>query len=89
MALLLDARGQEAHRGNRGHGRSRPNDWRITSARLDDMFLPRAEAAYYGHRILGCLHIRPIIDLKQEPEVEKLRSIAEQVSDLVLEFGAP
>ena len=47
----------------------------------------RFEAAYYGHASVGCLHIRPIIDLKQDPEVEKLRSIAEQVSDLVLEFG--
>ncbi|HEU5395050.1 MAG TPA: anaerobic glycerol-3-phosphate dehydrogenase subunit C, partial [Candidatus Methylomirabilis sp.] len=44
-------------------------------------------AAYYAHASVGCLHIRPIIDLKQEPEVEKMRSIAEQVSDLVLEFG--
>ncbi|MCI0370377.1 MAG: anaerobic glycerol-3-phosphate dehydrogenase subunit C [candidate division NC10 bacterium] len=44
-------------------------------------------AAYYAHASVGCLHIRPIIDLKQAPEVEKMRSIAEQVSDLVLEFG--
>jgi FAD/FMN-containing dehydrogenase/Fe-S oxidoreductase len=44
-------------------------------------------AAYYAHASVGCLHIRPIIDLKQEPEVEKMRSIAEQISDLVLEFG--
>ena len=57
-------------------------------ARLDDIVRSHgAEAAYYGHASVGCLHIRPIIDLKQEPEVEKLRSIAEQVSDLVLEFG--
>jgi FAD/FMN-containing dehydrogenase/Fe-S oxidoreductase len=45
------------------------------------------QAAYYGHASVGCIHVRPIIDLKQDPEVEKLRSIAEQVSDLVLEFG--
>jgi FAD/FMN-containing dehydrogenase/Fe-S oxidoreductase len=44
-------------------------------------------AAYYAHASVGCLHIRPIIDLKQAPEVEKMRSIAEQVSDLVLDFG--
>ena len=57
-------------------------------ARLDDIVRSHgAEAAYYGHASVGCLHIRPIIDLKQDPEVEKLRSIAEQVSDLVLEFG--
>jgi len=45
------------------------------------------EAAYYAHASVGCLHIRPLIDLKQEPEVQKLRSIAEQVCDLVMEFG--
>ncbi|MBI4574613.1 MAG: anaerobic glycerol-3-phosphate dehydrogenase subunit C [candidate division NC10 bacterium] len=45
------------------------------------------EAAYYAHASVGCLHIRPLIDLKQQPEVEKLRSIAEGVCDLVMEFG--
>ena len=46
-----------------------------------------AEAAYYGHASVGCIHVRPILDLKQDPEVETLRSLAAQVSDLVLEFG--
>ena len=46
-----------------------------------------AEAAYYGHASVGCIHVRPILDLKRDPEVEKLRAIAEQVSDLVMEFG--
>ena len=46
-----------------------------------------AEAAYYGHASVGCIHVRPILDLKRDPEVETLRAIAEQVSDLVLEFG--
>jgi FAD/FMN-containing dehydrogenase/Fe-S oxidoreductase len=45
------------------------------------------EAAYYGHASVGCIHVRPILDLKRDPEVEKLRAIAEQVSDLVMEFG--
>ena len=45
------------------------------------------EACFYAHASVGCLHIRPLIDLKQAPEREKLRSIAEAVSDLVLEFG--
>ncbi len=45
------------------------------------------EAAYYAHASVGCLHIRPLINLKQEPEVQKLRSIAEQVCELVMDFG--
>ena len=56
--------------------------------RLDEIVRAHGtEAAYYAHASVGCLHIRPIIDLKQEPEVAKLRSIAEQVCDLVMEFG--
>jgi FAD/FMN-containing dehydrogenase/Fe-S oxidoreductase len=45
------------------------------------------EAGYYGHASVGCLHIRPLINLKREDGVEKMASIAEAVSDLVLEFG--
>src|SRR5574341_1657601 len=45
------------------------------------------EAAYYAHASVGCLHIRPLIDLKQAPEVQRLRSIAERVCELVMEFG--
>ena len=47
----------------------------------------KVEAAYYGHASVGCIHVRPIIDLKRDPEVETLRAIAEQVSTLVQEFG--
>lgn len=45
------------------------------------------QAAYYGHASVGCIHVRPILDLKRDPEVEKLRAVAEQVCDLVMEFG--
>ncbi|MBI2817453.1 MAG: FAD-binding protein [Acidobacteria bacterium] len=44
-------------------------------------------ACFYAHASVGCLHIRPLVDLKQTAEQEKLRSIAEAVSNLVLEFG--
>ncbi|WP_152052352.1 FAD-binding and (Fe-S)-binding domain-containing protein [Tautonia marina] len=44
-------------------------------------------ASCYGHADVGCLHIRPILNVKDPDEVEKLRSIAAEVSDLVLEFG--
>ena len=44
-------------------------------------------AAYYGHASVGCLHIRPIIDMKRLTQVEAFRSIAEQVCALVMEFG--
>src|SRR3954469_22197024 len=44
-------------------------------------------AACYGHADVGCLHIRPIINVKTHEGVETLRSIAREVSDLVVEFG--
>ena len=44
-------------------------------------------AAYYGHASTGCLHIRPVINLKTHEGVEKMAAIAEEISDLVLEFG--
>jgi len=42
---------------------------------------------YYGHASVGCLHIRPLIDLKGQAEVDKMRRIAEQVFELVVECG--
>ena len=44
-------------------------------------------AACYGHADVGCLHIRPIINVKTTEGVATLRSIAREVSDLVVEFG--
>ena len=44
-------------------------------------------AGYYGHASVGCLHIRPLIDLKRQDGVERMVSIAEEISDLVLEYG--
>ncbi len=44
-------------------------------------------AAHYGHASVGCLHIRPLVDLKTEEGVGRMARIAERVADLVLEFG--
>ena len=44
-------------------------------------------AACYGHADVGCLHIRPLINVKTRDGVDSLRSIAREVSDLVVEFG--
>jgi len=42
-------------------------------------------AAYFAHAGSGTLHIRPILSLKEEEGVEKMHSISEDVTDLVLE----
>jgi FAD/FMN-containing dehydrogenase/Fe-S oxidoreductase len=46
-----------------------------------------AVAGYYGHCSVGCMHIRPLINLKEPSEVNKMVSIANAIADLVLEFN--
>src|SRR5229473_1400924 len=43
--------------------------------------------AYYGHCSVGCLHIRPVIDLKTPRGLEQVRAIADEITDLVVRFG--
>jgi FAD/FMN-containing dehydrogenase/Fe-S oxidoreductase len=45
------------------------------------------DGTFYGHASVGCLHIRPLLNLKDGAEVARMRQIAEEVTDLVLEFG--
>jgi FAD/FMN-containing dehydrogenase/Fe-S oxidoreductase len=70
-------------------------DCAVTPARLPE-FVARfrdllkshgTDGAFYGHASVGCLHIRPVLNLKDPEEVARMRAIAEQVTDLVLEFG--
>lgn len=42
---------------------------------------------WYAHASAGCLHLRPMINLKTSEGVEQMRGIAEAVADLVLELG--
>ena len=44
-------------------------------------------AGYYGHASVGCLHIRPLISLKDQDGINKMVSIGDAVSDLIKEFG--
>jgi FAD/FMN-containing dehydrogenase/Fe-S oxidoreductase len=44
-------------------------------------------AGFYGHASVGCLHVRPFVDLSRPDEVVKMRTVAEEVRDLVAEFG--
>jgi FAD/FMN-containing dehydrogenase/Fe-S oxidoreductase len=44
-------------------------------------------AGFYGHASVGCLHIRPFMDLTQPAELVTMRAVAEEVRDLVVEFG--
>jgi Fe-S oxidoreductase len=44
-------------------------------------------AGFYGHASVGCLHIRPFVDLTEPGQVQTMRAVAEEIRDLVLEFG--
>jgi len=44
-------------------------------------------AGFYAHASVGLLHVRPVVNLKQADGVAKFASIAEEISELVLEFG--
>ena len=44
-------------------------------------------AAYYGHASVGCLHIRPIVSLKDSAGIATMVAISDEISDLVKEFG--
>jgi FAD/FMN-containing dehydrogenase/Fe-S oxidoreductase len=44
-------------------------------------------AGIYAHASVGCLHVRPVVNLKTESGVRKFEAIAGEVADLVLEFG--
>jgi Fe-S oxidoreductase len=44
-------------------------------------------AGVYAHASVGCLHVRPVIDLKTEAGVRTFESIASETADLVLMYG--
>jgi FAD/FMN-containing dehydrogenase/Fe-S oxidoreductase len=44
-------------------------------------------AGIYAHASVGCLHVRPVIDMKTASGVRKFEAIAEEVTGLALEFG--
>jgi len=43
--------------------------------------------AYYAHASAGCLHVRPLISLKEAAEAGKMKAISEAAVDLVAEYG--
>lgn len=45
------------------------------------------DGAFYGHASVGCLHIRPVLNLKDPGDVARMRRITEDITDLVLEYG--
>ncbi|QJW97171.1 FAD-binding and (Fe-S)-binding domain-containing protein [Frigoriglobus tundricola] len=58
------------------------------AARFREIFRRHGtDGAFYGHASVGCLHIRPVLDLHATAGVVTMRKIMEEVTDLVLAFG--
>jgi FAD/FMN-containing dehydrogenase/Fe-S oxidoreductase len=57
------------------------------TARLSEVFRRHGTSGtWYAHASVGCLHIRPSLNLKDAGDVKKLRIIAEEAHALVREF---
>lgn len=41
---------------------------------------------WYAHASVGCLHVRPVLNLKQDKDVATMRAIAEECFDLVARY---
>ncbi|WP_218081453.1 FAD-binding and (Fe-S)-binding domain-containing protein [Anthocerotibacter panamensis] len=44
-------------------------------------------AGYYGHASVGCLHIRPALNLKEQGDIDRMQAMLHEISDLTLSFG--
>ncbi|MEV4078503.1 FAD-binding and (Fe-S)-binding domain-containing protein [Nonomuraea fuscirosea] len=44
-------------------------------------------AGFYGHCSVGCLHIRPFVDLRAPGGIETMRAVAEEVAELAARHG--
>jgi len=45
------------------------------------------QAGFYGHCSVGCLHIRPFLDLRQPAQVETMRAVAQEIFELAVRHG--
>jgi Fe-S oxidoreductase len=57
------------------------------TARLTEVFARHGtQGTWYAHASVGCLHVRPVLNLKLGADVQKMRAIAEEAFALVAEY---
>ena len=57
------------------------------TAHLNEIFARHETVGtFYAHASVGCLHVRPLLNLKNDLDVKKLRSIAEEAFAYVREY---
>jgi FAD/FMN-containing dehydrogenase len=55
--------------------------------RLNDVFEKHStKGTWYAHASVGCLHVRPVLNMKSGEDVTKMRAIAEECFALVREY---
>jgi FAD/FMN-containing dehydrogenase/Fe-S oxidoreductase len=57
------------------------------TARLTDIFKKNGtHGTWYAHAAVGCLHVRPVLNLRLDKDVRAMRAIAEEAFAMVREF---
>jgi FAD/FMN-containing dehydrogenase/Fe-S oxidoreductase len=57
------------------------------TTRLTDVFARHGvEGTWYAHASVGCLHVRPVLNMKDGGDVRKMRAIAEETFAMVREY---
>ncbi|MBV9813397.1 MAG: FAD-binding oxidoreductase, partial [Acetobacteraceae bacterium] len=57
------------------------------TARLDQVFARHGtKGTYYAHASVGCLHVRPVLNMKDAADVATMRSVAEQCFAIVRDY---
>ncbi len=66
-----------------------PNHLREYIARFDEILTEEGikERGYYAHASVGCIHARPVLNLKRGDDVQRMFRVADRISSLALEFG--
>jgi len=55
--------------------------------RLNDVFARHdTKGTWYAHASVGCLHVRPVLNMKNPADVRKMRTVAEECFALVREY---
>ena len=54
---------------------------------LTDIFTRHGtKGTWYAHASVGCLHVRPVLNMRQDKDVKTMRAIAEEAFDLVKQY---
>ncbi len=57
------------------------------TARLTEIFHRHGtQGTWYAHASVGCLHVRPVLNLRHDKDIRAMRAIAEECFDMVLEY---